>query len=707
MKQLYYGIVGNGETAALIAPDLAVRWMCLPRFDGTPFFASALDPRRGGGLRLEWDGFDEKEAVREQQYIAETNVLRTAVASGGLRVECVDSMPWGRPVLVRRVTVTRAEGADPKATSWSSTAAAAAGTAPEASIGGSIGGAVGRELVRLRAAATPVASVQWSFDSKAAVVDVDGVPHKVATVVEKDAALVYGWVRGRRDDGASGALEEAFGAIGDGAAGPGARKEGEAAPETGGGAPETVTAEVSVPDAGGEARIVLLLAYGADEGEARHRWLEAASELVRQPAGDPEGLQRDIDFWIDWLRPARRPTGADEDLVEAYVRGLLVMKLLTHEASGAILAAPTASFPAVPGGYDNWDYRYCWIRDGYYTARTYDEVGLHDEARAFYKFVLGLQEPEGHWSQPLYTLDGGGPVELLVDDLQGPGGEKPIRFGNAAYDQLQIDNEPSVLHGLWIHAQRTEDRDFFQRNWDSIKRAAEAMKRLWPEKENGIWEIRERRDHWIYGKALCAAGFAAAAELAAWLGYDEDGGRWRAEADKIRGQIVAEGYAEGRGAYLQTYDPDSPLDISSLALVLWDVLPAEDERMKSTVAVMEKPLRRPDPDAAVTGGCPTTDDPFWGLHELKGGLNMDGAFARYDYGAEPFYLPTLWMARYWLRAGDRGRAEELVRLCLRSATNLGLMAEHFNPGTGAQWGNFPQAFSHEELVLTILELERM
>lgn len=656
MKQLYYGMVGNGETAALIGPDLAVRWLCLPRFDGTPFFALALDPRRGGGLRLEWDGLDPAAAIQEQQYIPSTNVLRTAVVSGGRRVECVDSMPWGQSVLVRRVTVTEVEGA---------------------SAGGTDAKATDADTVRLRAVAEPVDSALWSFTRGVDVLDVDGVAFDVATVTEQRAALVFGWVRGRTDEGEHGSSAARGTAVWELAAKTGERREG-----------------------------VLLIAYGAEEAEARQRWRDAARELAQQPPGDPEGLQRDIDFWHDWLRPVRQPERVDRDLQDAYIRGLLVMKLLTHEASGAILAAPTASFPAVPGGYDNWDYRYCWIRDGYYTARTYDEAGLHGEARAFYEFVLGLQEPEGHWRQPLYTLDGGGPVELLADDLEGPGGEKPIRFGNAAFDQLQIDNEPSVLHGLWIHARRTGDREFFRRHWDSIKRAAEAMTRLWPEKENGIWEIRERRDHWIYGKALCAAGFKAAASLAEWLGEDGDARRWRVEADKIRDQIVAEGYAEERGAYLQTYDPDSPLDISSLALVLWDVLPAEDERLRSTVAQMEKPLRRPDAHQAVSDE-PTTDDPFWGRHDLKGGLNMDGAFARYDYGAEPFYLPTLWMARYWLRAGDRRRAEELVRLCLRSATNLGLMAEHFSPRTGAQWGNFPQAFSHEEMALTILELDGM
>ena len=293
-------------------------------------------------------------------------------------------------------------------------------------------------------------------------------------VAERDAALVIGWAPG---------------------AGAAAVADGARALHMAGLAP------------GQRVEAVLLLAYGVDAEEAESRWTEAAAELGASLPGDPEGLQREKKFWSDWLDRARWPQGVAPELEEAYARGLLTLKLLTHEESGAILAAATASFPAVPGGADNWDYRYCWLRDGYYTARTYDEAGLHEESRAFYEFALRCQAPDGRWRQPLYTLDGGGPEELIVGDLAGPGGEKPVRFGNAAYDQLQIDNEPSILHGLWIHAQKTGDRSWFAARWDAIRRAADAMTELWRRPENGIWEIHERRDHWVYGKALSRRAF--------------------------------------------------------------------------------------------------------------------------------------------------------------------------------------------------------
>lgn len=650
-ERLYYGIVGNGETAALIGPDLAVRWLCLPRFDGTPFFASALDPRRGGQLTIELERADAAfgPVKVQQEYVDRTNVLSTTWEADGVRLQVVDSMPWGQPLLMRRVRVTNA------------------GDAPNA--------------FQLKFHIDPVRSRHWSFETENTAAQADGEQprtHSFVRVTEKEAALVVGWVTGKQGGTRTTDEPQAVGEVN--------------------GAQRLHTSELA---SGASFEAILLLAYGEDADEAESRWHDAAGDLEAAPPGDPDGLERDKQFWTDWLAQARFPQGVAPELEEAYARGLLTLKLLTHEASGAILAAATASFPAVPGGADNWDYRYCWIRDGYYTARTYDEAGLHDEARAFYEFALRCQAPDGRWRQPLYTLDGGGPEELIIDDLVGPGGEKPIRFGNAAYDQLQIDNEPSILHGLWIHAQKTDDREWFAARWDAIRRAADAMMQLWHQPENGIWEIRERRDHWVYGKALCAAGFRAAAALARWLEHSDAAERWEAEAEKVAEQVITNGYCPEREAYLQTYDKNSPLDISALALVLWDLLPADDERIVRTIAVFERPLKLPE---AVERDEPTTDDPYWGMHHLKGGLRMNGAFARYDYAAEPFYLPTLWMARYYLRAGQRERAEELLRLCLDKATGLGLMAEHFDPRTGRQWGNFPQAFSHEEVALTILEL---
>jgi GH15 family glucan-1,4-alpha-glucosidase len=448
-------------------------------------------------------------------------------------------------------------------------------------------------------------------------------------------------------------------------------------------------AEAALLSPGESLTTALVVAYGETPTEALRNWVEA----------DPYDLPQEEAFWAEWLAGARPVNSGDAALDEAYYRSLLALKLLCNEKTGAILAAPTASFPAIPGGGDNWDYRYAWLRDGYFISRCLDAAGLHQESRRFYDFALRFQGDDGRWRQTLYTVDGGNPTECAVADLTGPGGERPVRFGNAASEQLQIDSEPNVLHGLWCHWRATGDLGFIRDRWEHIRRAAEAVTETWKLKENGIWEIRERLDHWVYGKALCAAGLRAAAEMASALGLAADAERWAAEAERVRTDVITHGWSEARSTYLQTYDDRSPIDISALALSLWGLLPAADPRMTQTVWAMERPFALPElpPDRPYS-----TDTPYWGLQ--AGGLNMWGGMARYDYAAVPFYLPTLWMARHLLRAGERERALDLVRLCRSGATDLGLMAEHFDPRTGEQWGNFPQGFSHEELALALLEL---
>ncbi|HYG59293.1 MAG TPA: glycoside hydrolase family 15 protein [Symbiobacteriaceae bacterium] len=433
----------------------------------------------------------------------------------------------------------------------------------------------------------------------------------------------------------------------------------------------------------------LVLAYGDTPTEALRNWVAA---------GDGN-LEEEERFWERWLGEARPVRSGDRALDVAYCRSLLALKLLCNEKTGAILAAPTASFPAIPGGGDNWDYRYAWLRDGYFIARCLDAAGLHGESRRFYQFALKHQDEDGRWRQTLYTMDGRNPLEFTVNDLAGPNGEVPVRFGNAASTQIQIDSEGSVLHGLWCHWKATGDTAFIRGAWDHISRAAGMIMASWQWPENGVWEIRERRDHWVYGKAICCAGLLAAAGMAAALGFAAEAARWDREAARIRQDVLKGGWSEERQAFLQTYDPRSPLDVSVLALSLWGLLPADDPHMRSTVAAIEEPFWLP---AVPDDGAYSTDTPYWGVR--CGGLNMWGGMARYDYAAVPFYLPTLWLARHHLRAGNRDRALELVRTCLMSATDLGLMAEHFDPRTGEQWGNFPQGFSHEELALCLLEL---
>lgn len=582
----YLGLVGNGETAALIAPDLAVQWLCLNRFDGTPVFASALDPRRGGALSVRLYDAGGKPIPLEpvkQTYQGDTALLVTTAAGEGWQVEVVDFMPWGQHGLVRELRISN----------------------------------------QTEAAATVVVEPV-----------VEPIQAEAFPVAVADGAIAY--------------------------------KEGVAL--VSGGGSMTVSA-------GGAASVRILLGYGPDRAVA-----EAALEGLNSDSAASEAA-----FWQEWLDQAKQPEG---DLPEAwlahYRRSLIVMKLLSYEPTGALIAAPTASFPAVPGGGDNWDYRFAWLRDGYYTALSFDAAGLHREASRFYDFAFSLQGADGHWRQPLSTVDGADPKEFIAADLAGPGGEVPVRFGNAASGQLQLDNEGNILHGLWFHFQASGDRGALERHWDGVKRAADWTAANWRLMESGIWELREYVAHWVHGKAICYAALDSAASIAGELGRAAEASAWRAVAEAIRAEVIEQGWNEERKAYLRHYGEGTPapcVDISVLALVFYGLLPADHPRVVSTVALIERP-------------------------QGEGGLGLLGGYCRYDYGAVPFYLPTLWLARYYLMAGRLAESDRLLQTCLDCATELGLMAEHFDGESRLQWGNFPQDFSHEEVVRLILERGR-
>ncbi len=602
------GIIGNGRTAVLVNPDLALAWLCIPRFDGSPLFAGALDPRQGGRLALGLE-VDRASLCLEpagQQYAGRSAVLESRVAGPGWELSALDYMPWGGAGVVRRLALKSHGGA-------------------------------GR--VRLLVSVEPVNSVAWKTGAWFA----DGrlwaeTPGAVAVVTAETpmapgcspgSPYLPGW-------GVAGALD-----LGD-------------------------------VEAGGEVAIVLYLAYGLDA-----QAVGAALAALRGKT--PEG---EMAWWEQWFQNARGLPGRVPAAWEtAYWRSLMVMKLLSHEPSGALLAAPTASFPAVRGGSDNWDYRFCWLRDGYYTAMTFDAAGLHAEAARFYDFARSVQGPDGHWELPLYTLDGGDPVEFMVPDLAGPEGEQPVRFGNAASHQLQLDNEGNVVHGLWFHYQTGGDREALRRHWPAVRRAAAWTAANWRRPESGIWETREYAAHWVHGKAMCYAGLMAASRIAKVLGHAREETSFRREAEAVRTDVLAGGWHAERDAFLRYHGPGTPpapLDISVLALAFYGLVSPMDPRLVRTVQKMER-------------------------QAAEGGLRLHGGICRWERAALPFYLATLWLARYYLMIGRTGACDDLIAACLESASDLLLMGEHFDGRDASQWGNFPQAFSHEELARLLLE----
>ncbi|MEW6045059.1 MAG: glycoside hydrolase family 15 protein [Bacillota bacterium] len=615
------GIIGNGETAAIVGRHGAVTWWCVPRFDGYPVLAWALDPRRGGYLDVAPDPpapFSARLAGARQAYYERSNVLVTRVETEAGAVALVDLFPWQQPGLVREVWLSR-----PMALALSL-------ALTRASVGGAWHAVFGYPLA-LETRDAAIAVVLEPIASEALA--------SQASWWDEEACRLRLSFRGSHP-----ALE------------------GSHAPDH--------TLLGGLWPAG---RIAV--AYGRGVAQARN----AARALVRvSPAtaveADREWLQ------VGTLPPAVSP--AHRALLE---RSLLALRALTFPKTGAVLAAATASWPATPSGDQNWDYRYVWLRDGSWTAQAFDRLGFHREARAFYRFALRMQGPDGHWAQPLFTVDGRVPYEMLAPELAGPNGERPIRFGNAAAHQLQLDNEGNVLAGIAGHGKLTGDAAFLWEAWPGVRKAAQWLEANWQREESGIWELREFTAHWLYGKAAVALGLRSAAAVARRLGEAPDAAiRWERLAQAVARQAFERAWSEGRGAWMRIYTDrgpaeQEPLDISVLAGVIWALVDPRSPRVRSTLQAMHQPPAR-------------------------GGLVVDGGVYRFANGHLPFYMAGFWMVRALRRAGLVDAAWKLFEALVRGANELGLMAEHHDPSTGKQWGNFPQAFSHEELIHALVEL---
>ncbi len=384
-------------------------------------------------------------------------------------------------------------------------------------------------------------------------------------------------------------------------------------------------------------------------------------------------IQACAELDTQWLNRAIRLALPDQALGDAFERSLLALRLLTYEPTGAILAAATASFPSEPGGQRNWDYRYCWVRDGCYTARAFDLAGCHQEAERLYRFMLE-RETNGQWRSPLWSIEPKYPTaEEEIAELQGPAGEKPIRIGNGAALQEQHDSPGNVIVGVYEHCALTGSVDLGECYWESIARVADWCGEHWAEVEAGIWEKRDRNRAWVHGRAMCWAALRDAIRLARMLGKPAPS-RWESAKAEIAHTLPEAAWSEERGAFLRVCGEPSVYDSSVLSLLLEDLIRPDDQRMRRTVDKLEK------------------------------NLAYHFGFRRDESVRSPFYLSTLWMIRALQRIGEYDGAYAYLRSVIAGATNLDLMAEYFDPLTSRQYGNFPQAFSHAELVRAVMEM---
>ncbi|MFE2156156.1 glycoside hydrolase family 15 protein [Streptomyces lavendulae] len=595
-----HGIVGDLQTAALIAADSTVDWWCTPRFDSPSLFASLLDSDRGGYCRLRADVGDE--ATVRQLYLPDTAVLITRFMAPGGVGEVLDFMPpdtsptpSARHRLVRAARVVR--------------------------------GSLPFELM-----------CRPRFDYGRA-------PHELRRL--DDGSVLF---RGPGTDLHVQATAQVD-----------LHEEG-----------TDVSARFTL-NAGERAAVVLTSESGGPAG------------LSGRPGGPPptvETVLADFEacsaFWRNWLRSSRY-RGRWHEMVS---RSAITLKLLTYAPTGAPVAAATMGLPEQVGGERNWDYRYTWVRDGSLSVRALIDLGFTAEADAFRRWLrarldAGATE-SGEPLQIMYRVDGEPHLtEEVLAHLEGYRRSAPVRAGNAAADQIQLD-----IYGEAAYALAQAEDIGGVRGWQVFARVVDWLTDHWDRPDEGIWETRGGRQNFTYSRLMTWVAFDRAVRLATAHSRPGDIARWKDARDAVFAQIVDRGWSAERRAFVQHYDTDV-LDASLLLMPKVGFLTPNDPDWLSTLDAMDTELV------------------------------SDSLVYRYDPAASPdglrgsegtFNLCTFLYVEALARAGRLEQARYAFDKMLTYANHVGLFAEEIGP-SGEQLGNFPQAFTHLSLIDAALALD--
>jgi GH15 family glucan-1,4-alpha-glucosidase len=398
---------------------------------------------------------------------------------------------------------------------------------------------------------------------------------------------------------------------------------------------------------------------------------------------NPEhALQDTMDYWTEWT--AR--SGYEGKWKEEVNHSLAVLKALTYAPTGGIVAAPTTSLPERIGGERNWDYRYCWLRDATLVLLAFINAGYLEEARAWRTWLLRAAAGDPAALQIMYGVAGERRLtELTLDWLPGYEGSRPVRAGNAASDQFQLDVYGEVLDAM--HQGRLHDLEVSQQAWSLQRRLLRFLEDAWKEPDEGIWEVRGPRRHFTHSKVMAWVAFDRGIQAVERFGRSGPVERWRQVRSQIHWEVLESGFDAGLNSFTQSYG-SKRLDASLLVIPLVGFLPADDPRVTGTVAAIERDLYR---DGFV----------YRYAHDEEG-RGVDGL----PPGEGAFLPCTFWLADNFALQGRLDDAEELFQRLLDVRSDLGLFAEEWDPATRRQLGNFPQAFTHVALVNTAFNLDR-
>ncbi|MDP8922203.1 MAG: glycoside hydrolase family 15 protein [Chloroflexota bacterium] len=583
-----HGVIGDRRTAALVAADGTLDWLCMADYDGAALFGALLDETRGGF----WRAGPVAATLGRQRYLDDSATLVTHWADDKGELELTDAMAWpggergpGREdqrVVLRRVRCTRG-GVRCAIVVRPRDDFGAPGPLTPTRDGFRV--AVGRQLVEI-----------WS--DRAGTLDEDGF-RSTFRLGEGEAA----WV-------------------------------------------------------------VLTL------GEAPARWTPARAERV---------LAESTRYWHDWVGNLAY-TGPRRDRVR---RSALAVHLLSHAPTGSLVAAPTTSLPERIGGDRNYDYRFAWIRDASLSLASLSLVGDTEAARAYMDWLVGLGSATEAPLQVVYRIDGGTDLaQHERTDLSGYRGSLPVRSGNHAYTQRQLDAFGYLADCAYIyHRQGGRWRPEY---WELVRRIADYAAAHWREPDSGIWELGTEQ-HYVSSKVMSWVTLERATKLAESLGHTEDTDRWQSTVAAIHAEVMDRGWSERLGAFRQRYEADS-LDASALLIPVMGFLPADHPRVTATVARIV--------DELTINGFVHRFDP----RHTPGGQDLP--LAEFE-GA---FLPcTFWLATAHAKAGRPDLAEEILGRAEAIAGELGLFAEEVDPRTRTFLGNMPLLFSQVEYVRAVLE----
>jgi GH15 family glucan-1,4-alpha-glucosidase len=582
-----YALIGDGRTAALVARDGSVDWLCLPNVDSPSVFARILDPERGGSFRLE----PTIPYEVERAYQRDSNVLETTFKTARGSVRVTDAM-----------TLTDDQRLPPL-----------------------------RELCRKIDGLSGTVPLRWAleprFDYGRATTKIRQRAGRWFADAGTECVALGAW-----DAGEIEATETAL--------------EGRVE------AREGSTA---------------LLALAAAHKEPAV--LPAREDVERR-------LARTGRFWREWAGSIEY----DGDWRDTVVRSVLALKLLVYAPSGAIVAAPTASLPEWIGGSRNWDYRFTWLRDASWTLDTLIELGKDDEAHAFFWWLMHASRITQPRLQVLYKVDGSTRTdEQELEHLAGYRNSRPVRIGNGAASQVQLDVYGAVLEAIWVYAEHVGHID-----GDTAKEVAKIADYVcdhWQDPDNGFWEVRAERTHFTQSKAFCWVALDRACRLAELGIIPDRSDSWRRAAAEICSFVDTKSWDDERKSYVRATDLRE-LDAALLTMAIVGFEDPTGARLSGTVAAVERELR---------------EGPF--VYRYRGTDGVPG-----EEGA--FLTCSFWLVDALAHLGRLDDARSLMDELVGLANDVGLYSEEMHPGTGEFLGNFPQGLSHLSLVHAAVSIAR-